>query len=383
MAKKPFRVHVSMLLLTIIPACNEADSIKKESTMAKKDTGSIFEKLDVYFQSLVDTTHIPGIAVAITRDDTIIYANGFGVRNLNTKDPVQANHIFHVASVSKPFAATAIVQLMERGKINLDEKLVTYLPYFRMADTRYKNVTIKQMLNHTSGFPDVNDYEWDKPQMDDGAAERYAKSLINEKLISKPGEEFHYSNMAFDVLADVVAKVSGQSFESFVKENILLPLQMTESSFFQPETKESLRTTPHTGNPPAVSAVYPYNRAHAPSSTLNSSAVQLANWAIANLHHGIFNGRSILKPESYSMMMTPTFVTDKENNQAVGLSWFIGHYKDVSMIMHSGSDLGYRSNFTMIPDRKLGIVLLANYDETPIKDINFKVLDILLEENKK
>jgi CubicO group peptidase (beta-lactamase class C family) len=248
-----------------------------------------------------------------------------------------------------------------------------------MADERYKDVTIKQMLNHTSGFPDVKDYEWEKPQKDGVAAERYARSLTSEKLISKPGEEFHYSNMAFDVLADVIAKVSGKSFETYVKNNILLPLQMQESSFFQPETRESLRTTPHTGNPPQASAVYPYNRKHAPSSTLNSNVIEMANWAIANLHQGEFKGKKIINPDTYKMLITPTFVIDSTRNREIGFSWFLLKYKEMDIIAHSGGDLGYRSIFTLIPSSHTGIVILANYDQTPIERINTKVMDILFE----
>jgi len=278
--------------------------------------------------------------------------------------------------------ATTIMQLVERGKIELDERLVTYLPYFKMADEHYKAITIRQMLNHTSGFPDVEDYEWEHPQQDEGAAERYAKSLSNEKLVSAPGTEFHYSNMAFDVLAAVVAKVSGQSFEVFVKKNILLPLEMKESSFYQPETNVSLRTTPHTGKPPRVSKIYPYNRSHAPSSTLNSSAAEMSHWVIANLHEGNYKGKQILQPSTYKTLITPGFVINKDENVAIGLSWFMRHYKGHILIGHSGSDLGYRSILTMIPDRKIGIIILANWDEAAINAINDNVLDILLKTAK-
>jgi len=266
-------ILVAFILTSLLQGCNPASS-KQEHTVNK--ISFPFVQLDSLLYHWIDSASIPGLSVAITHDDSIIYLKSFGVKNLESKEPLQPINLFHVASVSKPFMATAIMQLVERGKIELDERLVTYLPYFKMADERYKAITIRQMLNHTSGFPDVEDYEWEHPQKDEGAAERYAKSLSNEKLVSAPGTEFHYSNMAFDVLAAVVAKVSGQSFEVFVKKNILLPLEMKESSFYQPETNVSLRTTPHTGKPPRVSKIYPYNRSHAPSSTLNSSVAEMS-----------------------------------------------------------------------------------------------------------
>jgi CubicO group peptidase (beta-lactamase class C family) len=170
------------------------------------------------------------------------------------------------------------MQLVEKGKIKLDDPLIKYLPYFKLDDPRYKEITIKQMLMHTSGIPDVRDYEWNKPQFDDGAAESYVRSLINEKLIAVPGEKFQYSNMAFDILADVISKVSGMTFEDYVKENILMPLKMYDSDFLRERIKTELRTNGHIFNlQPQVSAVYPYNRSHAPSSCLNTNVVDMCN----------------------------------------------------------------------------------------------------------
>jgi CubicO group peptidase (beta-lactamase class C family) len=111
-------------------------------------------------------------------------------------------------SISKPFVATAIMQLVEKGKIDLDAPVVTYLPYFKLDSEQYKVITIQHMLSHVSGMPDVMDYEWDKPQYDAGALERYVRSLAEEKTRRKPGENFAYSNMAFECLGNVIAKVS-------------------------------------------------------------------------------------------------------------------------------------------------------------------------------
>jgi CubicO group peptidase (beta-lactamase class C family) len=282
-----------------------------------------------------------------------------------------------MASVSKPFVATAVMQLAEQGKIDLDEHAVTYLPYFELADERYKDITIRQMLNHTSGMPDVMDYEWDKPQYDEGAAERYVRSLTKEEMIAAPGERWQYSNMAFDAMGDVIAKVSGQPFEIYVKENILDVLGMSESNFLQPETSEELRTTPHVWKlGPAVSEVYPYNRRHAPSSTLNSSVLEMTNWAFANLNRGELNGRRILKEGSYDILWSPS--AEVGEGLRVGLSWFLGSYRDAATVDHGGGDTGYRSSFTLLPEQNIGVIIASNYDRTPMGSIRDGVLDILL-----
>ena len=227
-------------------------------------------------------------------------------------------------------------------------------------------------------MPDVEDYEWEKAVTDEAAAERYIRSISDKKLISDPGTEFHYSNMAYDVMADLVAKVAGISFEKYVKENILTPLQMKESSFYFQEIKRPLRTAPHIGKPATVSPVYPYNRMHAPSSTLNSSVLELAHWAIANLYYGKYKGKQIFEPVTYTLMTTPSFTIDSEKKIAIGLSWFISPYQELTIYEHAGGDVGYKSYLTLVPDKKIGIVLLSNYDEIPMRDVKNKVLDILL-----
>lgn len=337
-----------------------------------------FSDIDALMQSMIDTANVRGLTIAVTKDKEIVYSKAFGVANAQTKEKLRPEHIFHVASISKTFTATAVMQLAEKGKIDINKPLIHYLPYFKMNDERYKAITIKQMLNHTSGIPDVEDYEWEKAVADEGAAERYNRSLSDQKLVSAPGEEFNYSNMAFDIMADLVAKVSGMSFEKYVKENILTPLQMRESSFYAPEIKKSLRTTPHTGMPPVVSPVYPYNRMHAPSSTLNTNVLELASWAIANMYDGEYKGKRIFSPETHALMTTPTFTVNEKRQISVGLSWFIYKYNGILTREHSGGDLGYRSILTIMPEKKLGIIILCNQDNIPMNEIRDRVRDMLL-----
>jgi len=334
-------------------------------------------RIDSYLSSAVEVLSLPGLAAAVADTDTILYSGAFGVRSLENGDPLGPENLFHMASVSKPFVATAIVQLVEQGKIDLDAPVTEYLPYFRLADDRYRGITIRSMLDHSSGMPDVDNYEWDKPQFDEGAAERYVRSLASEEMIFAPGEDARYSNMAFDTLGDVIAKVSGMSFDDYMKTRVLDPLEMTDSNFLYAETSEALRTTPHVWNMgPVVSAVYPYNRRHAPSSTLNSSVLEMAHWIQANLGRGERNGTRILNAESYDLLWTPS--SQFSETVSVGLSWFLGEYGGRRLISHGGGDTGYVSYILLVPEEGIGVVLASNYDQTPIEDISLGVLDILL-----
>lgn len=306
---------------------------------------------------------VPGIAVGIIKNGNIVYANAHGVKGLDTGDSLTTKSLFHMASVSKPFVATAIIQLMEKGKIDLEEKLIHYLPYFVMADERYKDITIKHMLNHTSGIPNVDDYEWDNPQYDDRAAERYSRSQQSIKLDFAPGDQYSYSNAAFDILCDVISKVSGMTFENYMKANIFEPVGMKNSTFFKPDVPKNLATKPHVIGDSlniVVSKIYPYNRKHAGSSTLHSNIEDMLLWAEVNMNKGIINKKRIYKESSYELLTTSQTKVNK--TKSVGLSWFLNNINDYKIVFHQGGDTGYSTFFAFIPAKKSAIAMMVNAD---------------------
>ena len=152
---------------------------------------------------------------------------------------------------------------------------------------------------------------------------------------------------------------------------------MSESNFLQPETSEQLRTTGHVWRlRPTVSEVYPYNRRHAPSSTLNSSVLEMTKWAFANLNRGELNGNRILSEESYEVLWNPSAQVAEDYH--VGLSWFLGSHRGTGTIGHSGGDTGYSSQFILLPEEDIGVIMACNYDRAPMGSIRDGVLDILL-----
>jgi CubicO group peptidase (beta-lactamase class C family) len=307
---------------------------------------------------------VPGLAIGVIQGGQLVYAHGFGVKNLaHDHDPVTPRSLFHMASITKTFVATSIMQLVEAGKINLDAPVVQYLPYFRLADDRYPTITVRQMVTHTSGMPDVEDYEWDKPQYDDGALERYVRSVSNEKLIFAPGTDFRYSNMAFEVLGDLISKVSGESFDDYVQQQILTPLKMKDSTLLIKKTSPGLMTWGHERDLSGhvfPSKVYPYNRMHSPSSNLHSNVEDMARWALANLNHGELDGRRILKEQTYDIMWKPAHKLS--DGRAVGISWFLGEYRGQATVSHGGGDTGYATFLMLLPEKKMAVVLMANCD---------------------
>src|SRR5262245_5808451 len=241
---------------------------------------------------------LPGFAIGIVKDGRLVYSRGFGVMRVGDPNPpFTALTLFHMASITKPFVGTAIMQLVEQGKVNLDDSVIKHLPYFRLKDPRYKEITVRQMVTHTAGMPDVTSYHWDKPEYDDGALERFVRSLENETLRWAPGKEFRYSNMAFEVLGDLVAKASGKSCEDYVEENILKPVRMKSSTLLYKKADPTKLAAGYTRTKGEVVPVahYPYNRRHTPSSNLHSNVEDMARWILVNLNRGELEGNRILK----------------------------------------------------------------------------------------
>jgi CubicO group peptidase (beta-lactamase class C family) len=341
------------------------------------------QKLQPLLERVIQEQTLPGFAIAVVENNRVAYAAGFGVRNLNRKDdPITTRSLFHMASITKPFVATALIQLVEKGKIDLDTRVVKYLPYFRLADERYTTITVRQLVSHTSGMPDVDDYEWDKPQYDDGALERYVRSLNALKLEFEPGERFKYSNIAFEILGDVIAKVSGERFEDYVQHHILGPLKMNDSTLLVRQADPMLIAWGHErleNGIPFPSKVYPYNRKHTPSSNLHSNALDMARWAMVNLNRGELDGVRILRPSTYDLMWTPTKLPTTPSRVG-GISWFLSKYRGNSVVEHGGSDTGFRTGLALLPDKKVAVVWMTNanwFRNTP--NVTHAAIDVALE----
>jgi CubicO group peptidase (beta-lactamase class C family) len=328
------------------------------------------DKLEPVLQNMIRRQNLPGLAIGVVEDNHIAYASGFGVLNVTRPDdPMTTRSLFHMCSITKPFVATSIMQLVEAGRIDLDRPVVSYLPYFRMADERFRTISVRQMVTHTSGMPDVKDYEWGKPQYDPGALERYVRSLADLKLEFAPGERYQYSNMAFEILGDVIAKVSGESFEEYVQHHILTPLGMKDSTLLVRQADPKLLAWGHeldSAGRAFPSKVYPYNRIHSPSSDLHSNVLDMTRWAIANINRGELDGARILKASTYDVMWQPVGNfqlppgSPATSHASIAVSWRVGDYRGHQLVWHNGSDTGFRTGLAMLPEKRIAVVWMSN-----------------------
>lgn len=342
--------------------------------------------MHVMLTDFVENGQFPALAVGIVKDNQIFFTGEYGTANLSTGDPVGRSTLFHQASVSKTFVVTAIMQLVERGKVELDSRITKYLSYFKMEDERYQHITLRQLLNHTSGMPDEEDYAWDRPEYDEQSLERYVKSIRRHKLLSDPGVKFSYSNIGYEILGDLIAKVSGMSFEQYMKKHILEAVGMQSSSFLKQEV-EAYLATPHVhmanGDGGCISDVFPYNRAHAPSSTLYTNVEDMCQYMLMHLNQGIAkDGYNSLQSGSYDEMWKSHAATGYGQEKAqIGLGWFLGEYKGFRIVSHSGWDTGFLSDLILLPDEKIAISVMTNCDYVGLGSVTYPILDLLLGSN--
>jgi CubicO group peptidase (beta-lactamase class C family) len=330
----------------------------------------LYEKdLDAVLHEIIAGWGIPGMAVGVVENDEIIYANGFGVQSLETQAPVTMDSVFSTCSISKCFVATAVLQLLESRKIELNAPIIQYLPYFRMDDERYAKITIRQMVSHTSGIPDIGDEEFDElltqTDWDDGCAERFVIGhLSNKKLLANPGERFNYSDFNFNVLADMIAKVSGQIFEAYMQENILIPAGLPHSTYLLKNIPPDLEAMPHFRIPETKAMpVHPYHRAAAPASFLHSTIPDMCHWAMISLKRGSFGEKSILSPTSYDKMWTPVadYGYSRPNiYEDYGLGWTLGHFQDVKTVGHGGGGCGWVGFLFLMPEKNRAAAFFCN-----------------------
>lgn len=339
------------------------------------------DKVQEYLEKAHFYYDLPGLALGISlgpaKEENFTFAVGW--QDAIKKLPLKENQVFHMASVTKLLVGTSLLQLWEKGLVDLDGLLTDYLPDFQMADGKYKEVTIRQMLAHTSALPDVEDYRWYDPEIDEGALARYVYSdgVRGAKLLGDPGGgSFAYSNIAYEALGLVIAQVSGQTFEAYVEENIFKPAAMADSDLLSFRRDKASLVAPHykdDDNHFQLVEHYPYNRAHGPSSTLTSTLGDMNNFA------QVYMAGKLLGPKAMEEAWQEQ-ATVPNNQEKICLAWFKreqgGHY----LYGHEGNDDGFRSSFWICPDLNLSITVCCNLSRSPVKRINREIFQVLLEE---
>ncbi len=317
-----------------------------------QDRATLSSKLDEVIQLSIDKNRIPGLAVTAVKNGEIVYSSGFNGSWSKSDREITTETHFYIGSISKSFTALAIMQLVEAKKIDLDSPVQDYLPDFQVDDTGFEGViTVRHLLHHRSG---LTEEEYFKDLPGNLSIEAGVKDLYGMSLSHNPGERFSYFNPNYNILGLIIEKVSNQSFESFLSENILQPLEMNNT--YLNEEGASKVVSGHG----AVFSI-PIQRAEEfkaysmPSGYIVSTTSDMANYVLYNLS-GEFNGRKLLSDEYFNVLHTP--FDNQETGYAMG--WNKGVKFNQTVVEHGGSLYNYSANLAFLPDSKTGLVLLIN-----------------------
>lgn len=311
---------------------------------------------------------LPGLALAVTQGDQVLYVKGYGVDGHG--QPVTPQTEFFIASVSKSFTALAVMQLVEAGSIDLDEPVQKYLPEFTLADpTVASQITIRQLLNHTSGLsePGFPDMVLPVPQT---IAERVT-SLRSARPVARPGTEYHYFSPNYGTLARVVEVVSGVSFSRYMQDHVFAPLAMT-NTFSVTTTSEVANSAE--GKQAArhlakghlvifgIPTIYPEVDGYlGGSGGVISTAEDLAHYLILQANGGRYNHQVLVSPVSIDLMHTPP----KDIQTTYAMGWTASIQNGRRVLEHNGILSTYSADMVLLPEEGVGIALLYNVNSLP------------------
>lgn len=317
--------------------------------------------VDKYISEHMEDASTPGLVFLVVKDGKILFQKGYGYANLESKTPVIPDKtLFRVASISKLFTATAIMQLVEQGKINLNDDVNRYLKHFQLDNNYSKPVTIANLLTHTAGF-DVNNIGMSAKHHNQ--LESLEQHLIKRKptRVLPPGELTVYSNYGIALAGYIVEQVSKIPFAEYVDKNIFKPLAMHRSSFLQPppgNLNSDLATGYEYKNDQY--RILPYTYEHQiPSIALSATATDIGNFMIAHLQNGRYGDGQILQAATTKQMQRQHFTNDP---RLPGLAYgFQETFRDnLRIIRHSGLIEGFASRLLLIPQDNLGIFVACN-----------------------
>jgi len=342
------------LLLFFIGVHAKAQSIKAEEAI----------------QQIMQETPVMGLSVAVVKNNKIIYTHSFGLKDAETKTPLANDNIFRIASISKSFSATAIMQLVEAHKIDLDQD-VSELVGFKMRNPKFpeKVITLRLMLSHLSSINDSQGY-FTLDSINPAKSDNWFKCYNNYE----PGKGYNYCNLNFNMIGTIIEKISGERFDSYIQKHILKPLSLYGgyhvegldktkfASIYEYKTDSAKFILSPGAYAPRTAEIAAYEMGYStpifsPTGGMKISAKDLATYMMMHCNYGKYNGVRIISKKSSKRMQTPASEIE-QYGFAIETSTKIIDGK--VMTGHTGSAYGLYSAMFFNPDEKFGIVVISN-----------------------
>ena len=347
---------------------------------------------DEYVNKAIKDWEVPGVAIAIIKDDKVILAKGYGVKKLGDPAPVDERTVFAIGSSSKAFTGATVAMLVDEGKLKWNDPATKYLPGFETFDPYVtRELTVRDLMTHRSGL-ERGDFLWYGTDND-------RDEILRRTRFIKPSwsfrSNFGYQNLMFLAAGQIVGKVTGRTWDEFVAQRIFSPLGMNSSSTSIRAFKSGDNVaTPHAKFGEKIEPMAWRNIDNiAPAGSINSNAVDMAQWIRLQLGEGTYQGQRLFSSAAAKEMHTPQTIIPISGNNAFlypeahfltyGIGWFLSDYRGKKVVEHGGAIDGMRAQVALLPEEKLGVVILTNMNGTPLPHIlMYKVFDAYLEGNR-
>ncbi|WP_149273531.1 serine hydrolase [Pareuzebyella sediminis] len=357
-------------------------------TFSQKKLNVDFDALDRYYVQMVKDWDVPSAVIGIVKDGELVFTGNYGVLEVGKNEKPNAHTLYAIASNSKAFTSALIGMLVQEGKLDWNDKVKKYLPYFAMYDSWVSDhMTIRDILSHRSGLGTFSgDNIWYK-------ADFSTKEIVKRIKYVPQAYEFRagygYSNLMYITAGELIESITGKSWAENVRERILIPLQMDR-------TLTSIKNLSQKGNyaSPHIrrndkNEVIPWVNWDNVASTggLISSVEDLSKWMIFNLNNGILEGDTLLTTSTRNMVWTPhnnhliDHTSSNDFNRhfsAYGLGWGLSDYHCRLKVGHTGGYDGMITALTLIPDENLGVIVLTNGPNSPIMAATYYAIDTFL-----
>ena len=346
------------------------------------------KEVDAYAAKAGREWNVPGFALAVVKDDRVVFVKGYGVRELGRPEPVDGDTLFAVASNTKAFTAAALATLVDEGRLRWDDPVTKHLPWFQLHDPYVtREITVRDLLSHRSGLAtfggDLLWYETTYPR------EEVLRRVRHLKPVHGFRGRYGYQNIMFIAAGEIVPAVTGRSWDDYVRERFFAPLGMTRSNTTLKALKSSQNVaSPHNETGGRVKVVHYSNvDSLGGAGAINSTAAEMAEWVRLQLGRGTYEGKKIFSAAASREMWTPQTVVSGVSESAerfnptvhfnlYGLGWFLSDYRGRKVVTHSGGLDGMTSRVALLPEENLGVVVLTN-SETPLQSfLWYKVFDV-------
>lgn len=362
-----FRAVLVFVLVCLCVTSAWADSLTQDQ----------LDSFEQYLKTHMERFGVPGMSAVVVADGQIIYAKGFGVRKAGESQAVDVYTDFQIASVSKNFTALAITQLQERGLLSVNDLVTKHLPWFATEDAeRSKTITIKHLLQHTSGIP-TTAYGLEIKDGTVDQLEEQVKRVSKIKLTADPGQRHQYSNLNYWTLALIVEKVSGMKFADYMEINVFEPLEMTRTGYINMiKDLDNVAAGHRWEGGKANFFDYSIPGTTIAAGGVYTNAMDMGNYIIALLNNGTYKDRSILSPESFREMTTDGALVWNQITYGYGFMMRveegIGKY-----IQHGGDNPNYTADFFLIPEKNIGFAIFSNSQHSITHEIGWSMKDII------